>query len=177
MSTCESAARFRREPERLPAMRIDGTRLGELRRVASTASALPGNSPRLVGGSTAGPPAAAAPLSFRLSRRPAAQIDYYHRGGSRTMLCFVLYCLAKRGEGNLRRAPTCRSPKWCGAAEGKGEAGLAVPEHALMVSDHHGGGGNRMPALRQAQVPHAARTFPFGRDACVPASRSAGSST
>jgi DNA-binding CsgD family transcriptional regulator len=62
--------------------------------------------------------------------RPAAQIDYYHRGGSQEMV----YGLASRGAGRLRRdldMPFSRMD-WSGKNR---RAGRLFLEHALMVSD------------------------------------------
>jgi DNA-binding Lrp family transcriptional regulator len=62
--------------------------------------------------------------------RPAAQIDYYHRGGSQEMV----YGLASRGAGRLRRdldMPFSRMG-WSGKNQ---RAGRLFLEHALMVSD------------------------------------------
>jgi len=62
--------------------------------------------------------------------RPRAQIDYYHRGGSR----HIVYGIASKGATLLRQesGPTCQDLNW--SQKNRGIRRLFL-EHALLVSD------------------------------------------
>ena len=123
--------RFRRETTAIPAMKMTARDLEILRCIAMHRFLRSSHIAALAGGS-------AQQVLRRLQllyhhgylERPAAQIDYYHRGGSQEMV----YGLASRGAGRLRRdldMPFSRMD-WSGKNQ---RAGRLFLEHALMVSD------------------------------------------
>jgi DNA-binding Lrp family transcriptional regulator len=124
--------RFRREAAALKPMQMTARDLEILRFVAVHRFLRSSHIAALVGGS-------ARQVLRRLQllyhhgylERPAAQIDYYHRGGGSQEM---VYGLASRGAGRLRRdldIPFSRMD-WSGRNK---RAGRLFLEHALMVSD------------------------------------------
>lgn len=123
--------RFRRDKENTPAFQVTARDTQIMRQVAVHRFLRSSHLVSLAGGSK-------QQVIRRLQllyhhgylERPRCQLDYYHEGGSRTLV----YGLGKRGAGHLRRVLNMpfQAMEW---SEKTPTIGRVFLEHALMVSD------------------------------------------